>query len=959
MLGETVSHYRILEEVGRGGMGVVYKAHDTKLDRLVALKFLPHHINADEDDKKRFILEAKAASSLDHPNICNIHEIDETEDGQMFICMAYYEGETLKKRIERGPMAVEDCLDVALQIAHGVTKAHEHGIVHRDLKPANVIITKDGVAKIVDFGLAKLAGRTRVTKEGATVGTVAYMSPEQARGHDVDHRTDIWSFGVVLYQMLTGHLPFASDYDLALVYSILNEKPQSISSKRAGIPHEVENIVDRCLAKEPSARYLQIAEFVRDVHRLKGVSQEVSWGWMSAKKTARSTLLLAGILLALLVSTVGYFLFRGRPVAGQERISVAVADFVNMTNEEELNGLSGLLITSLEQSRRLAVLTRPRMFDILQQIGKGDAGTIDEMLGREICKQANVSLLVTASIQRLGRRYAIDLKVLDTDKDEYVFTTKEEGEGQENIFSMIDRLAERTRRGAFTEKDSEIHAASQKVAEVLTTSFDAYHHYFVGEQLMKQKKLGEAEKEFGKAIELDSTFGLGYYRLAHLKAWYFGEEEPAQVPMQKALALIDRIPEKYRYLVRAQEARFEKGFEASIAILKEMEQYYPDDEEMLYDLGYWSYWAGHYAVAAEYLEKFLQHDPSHQQALQRLIETYEQLGEYQKMNEIAKRHVEIARSPQSYGMLAISFMNLNENERAIQTLDQSRQLFPDDHNFVDLIANCYMLQGKYEHADTELRTLIDESKPAEVQQVGQSSFSILNLYRGKYREALRYRDGWIRSTWHKKDTSWAAIQQFEKAHVVLWGWNDEQKATREVQDVLELKNGIHSPFFWMRVASFYAFTGQYALGDSIGRSISKNPSLTWFHEYLTGIIRSLQQQCSNVGPVTDHPMLRGGYRHFRIILFYLLATCQFEKGEFDQALESLRKIKTIYVNYFGLRAVFYPKSLYLQGRIYEQKGDRKRAIDTYREFLSLWKDADQDLPDLIDAKTRLAKLRGV
>ncbi|MCI0559585.1 MAG: serine/threonine protein kinase, partial [Nitrososphaera sp.] len=211
MIGQTISHYKILEKLGGGGMGVVYKAQDLKLDRFVALKFLPPHLSADEDEKKRFIHEAKAASALDHPNICAIYEIDETEDGQMFIAMAYYEGETLKKKIERGPLPIDQTIDLAIQIAQGLAKAHKHGITHRDIKPANVMITNEGVAKIVDFGLAKLAGQTKLTKSGMTVGTVAYMSPEQARGEEVDHRTDIWALGVVLYEMITGQLPFKGE----------------------------------------------------------------------------------------------------------------------------------------------------------------------------------------------------------------------------------------------------------------------------------------------------------------------------------------------------------------------------------------------------------------------------------------------------------------------------------------------------------------------------------------------------------------------------------------------------------------------------------------------------------------------------------------------------------------------------------------------------------------------------
>ncbi len=221
MIGKSISHYKILEKIGGGGMGVVYKAQDLKLDRFVALKFLPPHLTSSNDEKQRFIHEAKAASALQHSNIYTIHEIDETEDGQIFICMDYYEGETLDKRIKEKPLPIEEATDIAIQIAQGLAKAHEKEIVHRDIKPANIMLTADGVIKILDFGLAKLSKQTKLTKEGTTLGTIAYMSPEQTRGDAVDARSDIWSLGIILYEMITGQLPFKGDYDQAVMYGII------------------------------------------------------------------------------------------------------------------------------------------------------------------------------------------------------------------------------------------------------------------------------------------------------------------------------------------------------------------------------------------------------------------------------------------------------------------------------------------------------------------------------------------------------------------------------------------------------------------------------------------------------------------------------------------------------------------------------------------------------------------
>jgi len=268
MIGETISHYRIEDKLGEGGMGVVYKAQDNKLDRTVALKFLPSHLGADDTEKQRFLNEAKAASALDHTNICSIFSIEETDDGNLFIVMAFYDGMSLKEKIEQGPLPLKDVVKYAAQIASGLQKAHEKGIVHRDLKPANIFITNDDQIKIIDFGLAKAARQTMLTKSGTTLGTVPYMSPEQAQGNTVDHRTDIWSLGVVMYEMITGKLPFRSEYETALIYSILNEDPEPVTGLRSGVPMELERVINKCLEKEAGDRYQQVNETLVDLRKV-------------------------------------------------------------------------------------------------------------------------------------------------------------------------------------------------------------------------------------------------------------------------------------------------------------------------------------------------------------------------------------------------------------------------------------------------------------------------------------------------------------------------------------------------------------------------------------------------------------------------------------------------------------------------------------------------------------------
>ncbi len=267
MTGTTISHYKILEKLGEGGMGVVYLAEDTKLDRSVALKFLPAHLLGNEDIRARFEREAKAAASLHHPNICPVYEIDEA-DGKSFISMAFIEGETLHQKIARGPMALEQALAIAQQIAEGLDAAHAKGVVHRDIKPENVIVDSKGRATIMDFGLAQLTEASRLTRTGETLGTVIYMSPEQTDGSGADQRSDIWSLGVVLYEMVTGQQPFKGDYDKAVMYSILNEPHEPITAIRAGLPMELEVLIGKCLEKDADQRYSDVGELSKDLGSL-------------------------------------------------------------------------------------------------------------------------------------------------------------------------------------------------------------------------------------------------------------------------------------------------------------------------------------------------------------------------------------------------------------------------------------------------------------------------------------------------------------------------------------------------------------------------------------------------------------------------------------------------------------------------------------------------------------------
>ncbi len=358
MIGQTVSHYKILEKLGEGGMGMVFEAEDLKLGRRVALKFLPPRLQADNAAKKRFVHEAKAASALDHPNIGTIYEIDETRDGQMFIAMACYDGGTLKQKVESGPVAAGEAIDIVSQVASGLAKAHDSGIVHRDIKPGNILTTTDGLVKVVDFGLAKLSGTTRVTRTGTTVGTVAYMSPEQARGEEVDPSSDVFSLGVVLYELLTGKLPFRGDHEAAVIYSIMNVDPEPLDTHRPDLPVGLQNVVDKSLTKDSELRYQNAGEMVRELEEIQRGGDIGAIQKRRPRVSMRTALTAAAVAVA--VVAVGIFGWRAFSSGGQSPLfvtenRVAVLPIENMMDhraEVFANGLSEAVSDVVEEIAR-------------------------------------------------------------------------------------------------------------------------------------------------------------------------------------------------------------------------------------------------------------------------------------------------------------------------------------------------------------------------------------------------------------------------------------------------------------------------------------------------------------------------------------------------------------------------------------------------------------------------------
>jgi serine/threonine protein kinase/tetratricopeptide (TPR) repeat protein len=956
MIGRRIAHYEILEKLGEGGMGVVYKAQDLKLGRVVALKFLPHHLIATAESTERFLREARAAAALDHPNICTVYEVGE-EDGQTFIAMAFIEGETLEQKVKKsGPLDLVTAVAIAEQIGEGLRAAHEKGIVHRDIKSANIMVTPKGQVKVMDFGLAKSMGRSQLTRVGETLGTAAYISPEQARGEAVDQRADIWAVGIVLYEMLTSKVPFASDYEQAVIYAILHETPPKITESRNDIPSSVDDILARSLEKDPAARYQSLDELLMDLHQMEGrpegsVSQVAPWR-SRRTPTWRARLLVGGAICLLVVvsALVALRLFRKEPSSAPEAQSIAVADFENGTDDRNLGSLSGLLITSLEQSHRLAVMTRSTMFDYLRQMGKTTVDRIDETIGRDICSRAGTQLLVVPSVHKLGERYIIEVKVLNPSKGEYLFTDKVDGIGLEKIYPMIDEIAERTRRQLLGGSAAS-EAPSQKLADVAPLNLEAYQHYFQGEQLQARLLFKEAGDEFRDAIVLDTSFAQAYLELAR-SFLMMGKTRESEDALQHALRHVDRAPMKEQIEIRAATAEDATEREKLYSGLTEK---YPDQKMKLFWTGDTAFHRGHFAVAVPYFEKVLALDPSYRaigdaMALEHVIWAYRDLHQYDKMEDRATQFVAMVHTLEAFDLLADAHSLKGDLKSALQTYERAEELYPGNVHLLLRRGEAYVMGNDFQRAQGLFQSLLATTRTRVEQREGWRELSRLRICQGRFPDALACCDSVLGIDRQIGDSFNLMVSHIQKAFWLAVGIQDSLEAQREVERGLELESSVGEHLtFSLRDA--YIAMHEYQRAGALGEKYALEFTTDAVKAYTFWAQKVYDSAAEHFQTLTEHAHVIQNrlysYDHARLLE---------ETGQDQQALEVLRRFHSSYEYSGGAWCAYYPRSVLLRGRILEKLGDRNGAAEATMEFLALWKSADKGLPELDEARRRLKRL---
>jgi len=980
LIGRTLGHYRIVEQIGEGGMGVVYLARDERLDREVAIKVLPEEVAQNTDRLARFEREAKAVARLSHPNILDIH--DYGHEGEVTYAVAeLLEGETLRERLEGGTLGWHKATEIGAAIADGLAAAHQAGIVHRDLKPSNVFLTADGRVKVLDFGLARhdaieteksethAPTVTRHTDPGTVLGTVGYMSPEQVKGETVDGRSDIFSLGCVLYEMVSGQRAFARDTAVETMSAILKEEPAEISSAGEAPPPELAGTIRRCLEKRPDSRFQSASDLAYNLRTISSAS--VISAMQPASRAGRwrrmvpRFLAIAGIAVA-----IGFALWapwRKPPVdhyvsGASGKKSVAVLLFDNLSGDPELDwlrtGLTDMVVTELSQSEQIQVLSTDRIYQILEQLNRLDDRITSFEVVREVAERAGVGTVLLGSVAKVGDQIRISIKIQETATGSILGAKRVDGIGQENLFAMVDELGVEIRQSLELEEASG-DGPGELLEDVSTSSFEAFRSYSEALQMMREAKNEEAIPLFQQAVGIDPDFAQAWRGLGAALGNSFLVEQSERA-YKRAFELRDRLTGEDRLVVEAEHYadRFETAPEA-LAAYSKLRALTPKWNN---NYGSFLNWLERYDEAVEIFEEAIAEDPSHGYwPYTNLADAYVALGEFERARQTLDDF--LLQEPNHHMarlMLGYVFLNwgkFDDAQRAFETADSLR---PGDFRILWGRSLLAMLRDEWDEAMAIASPLLESASPVS-QRVGRYVRVIFMEHQGHFTQAARLIEENIASN---PDPRTRAADHINLATQHLGADQPELALDYAEQGLEEAANSSFNRALGISALALMRLgdsAGAHAKADALRERAEQLPSdrekRRWrllqgelaLEEGDVDLAVSELEKARSLLPAGPTSLIGLGGPH--VPTWRSLANAYIAAGEDSKAEILLNSI----LNAGAMRLNFefvWVRSHYLLAQIHERRGDTGTARELYRQFYELWRDGDIDRERVEEAKRK-------